>query len=125
MIFKKIRATLLLVSAAALLAGLAVACGGDDDDDGGDSKPVEIPAGAPMVDQDDLTFIPNKLTVKVGEKVYFKNSETAIHTVTINSKNVSGNMKENDVVIWIPEKSGDYKVTCDYHPQMKATITVE
>lgn len=78
---KKMRSALLLFSAAVLLGGLAVACGGDDDD-GGDSKPAEIPAGAPMVDQDDLTFIPNKLTAKTGEKVYFKNSETAIHTVT-------------------------------------------
>lgn len=122
---KKLRAALILLSAAAMIGGLAVACGGDDDDDNGDSEPVEIPAGAPMVDQDNLVFIPDKLTVKSGEKVYFKNSETAIHTVTINGKNVSGNMKEDDVVIWIPEKAGEYKVTCDYHPQMKATIKVE
>lgn len=123
--FKKLRAALILLSAAAMIGGLAVACGGDDDDDNGDSKPVEIPAGAPMIDQDNLVFIPDKLTVKSGEKVYFKNSETAIHTVTINGKNVSGNMKKDDVVIWIPEKAGEYKVTCDYHPQMKATIKVE
>lgn len=123
--FKKLRAALILLSAAAMIGGLAVACGGDDDDDNGDSKPVEIPAGAPMIDQDNLVFIPDKLTAKAGEKVYFKNSETAIHTVTINGKNVSGNMKEDEVVIWIPEKAGEYKVTCDYHPQMKATIKVE
>ena len=134
------------VLAVGLLSGIA--CGGGDDDDaentpaaaatkpassgattaattsGGD-KITEVPAGAPMVDQDNLTFKPETLKAKVNEKIYFKNSETAIHTVTIDSKNVSGNMRKGDIVTWTAPKAGTYKVTCDYHPQMKATITVE
>lgn len=118
-----------LVAALAITAALALAaCGGGGSSssekgvaDGSDSR---IPAGAPFIDQDKLKFIPTELTVKVGETVYFKNSETALHTVNIDGKNVSGNMKKNDVFTWVFEQPGTYKITCDYHPQMKATITV-
>lgn len=138
MSLKPWRKAVLLVPALALIVSAGAACGGDDDDDdSGDNGTAttaatktttvttEVPSGAPFVDQDGLEFKPTKVTAKVGEKVYFKNSETAIHTVTIEGKNVSGNMKKNDVVIWTPEKAGEFKVTCDYHPQMKATITVQ
>ena len=77
------------------------------------------------VDQDSLKFIPTSLKVKVGDIVYFKNSETALHTVTIEGKNESGNMKKDAVFTWTPKTAGEYKITCDFHPQMKATITVE
>lgn len=133
------------VLAVGLLSGIA--CGGGDDDDaentpapaattasGGATtaattasgdKITEVPAGAPMVDQDNLTFKPDTLKAKANEKIYFKNSETAIHTVTIDTKNISGNMRKGDIVTWSAGKAGTYKVTCDYHPQMKATITIE
>lgn len=85
----------------------------------------QIPAGAPEVDQDNLAFKPNKLTVKAGEKVYMKNSESALHTVNVNGKNLSGNMKKGQVFVWTAGAAGSYKITCDYHPQMNATITVQ
>lgn len=88
-------------------------------------SPDEMPSGAAMIDQENLKFIPNKVTVKLGDKLYLKNSETAIHTVTINGKNVSGNMEKDDLMAWTPPGAGTYKVTCDFHPQMKATIIVE
>jgi len=119
---------LALLAALALAAAAALAaCGGGSSSsstgvaDGSDSR---IPAGAPLIDQDKLQFIPGQLTVKAGETVYFKNSETALHTVNIDGKNVSGNMKKNDVFTWVFQQPGSYKITCDYHPQMKATITV-
>lgn len=129
-----------LAATSLLVVGATVACGGGDDDDtetptqavatkAGASATaggaVTVPAGAPEIDQDNLAFKPDKLTVKAGEKVYFKNSETALHTVTIDGKNVSGNMKKGDVVVWTPETAKSYKVTCDYHPQMNGTITAQ
>jgi len=110
---------ILLILAAGVLA---VACGGDDK---GSSSSVTVPEGAPVIDQDNLTFKPDKITIEVNQKMYFLNSESAIHTVTIEGKNISGNMKKGDVVVWSTSKAGEYKVTCDYHPQMKATITVK
>ena len=113
-----------VVLAGALILLLA-GCGGGSSS--GSASPVSsaIPAGAPVVDQDGLTFSPNQLTVKTGETVYFQNSETSLHTVTINGTNESKNMKRNDVFARAFTAAGTYKVTCDYHPQMKATITAE
>jgi len=96
----KLRRLGLLVASAALVAGVAVACGGDDDDTNGNgtvpaatTSGPSVPEGAPVIDQDNLQFKPTELKVKVGEKVYFKNSETALHTVNINGKNESGNRR--------------------------------
>ncbi|MFN0096423.1 MAG: cupredoxin domain-containing protein [Dehalococcoidia bacterium] len=111
-----------------VVGGLAAACGGGDDGSsaGGVAQGVAgVPDGSPFVDQRDLRFKPDKLTAKAGTAIYFKNSESALHTVTINKVNESGNMKRNEVFIWTPPSAGSYAVTCDLHPQMKATITVE
>ncbi len=119
------RAGMSLVGVAALAA---VACGGGDDDGGnsGRATGVEgVPDGAAFVDQDSLKFQPNSLSVAPAEPVFFKNSETTVHTVTIAGKNESGTMAHDDVFEWTPTGPGEYKITCDFHPQMKATITVE
>ena len=58
------------------------------------------------------------------EAVALGDSEAVIHTANVNNKNISGNMKKGDAVPWIARSPGEYKVTCDYHPLMKATIVV-
>lgn len=129
-----LRRPVLLVASAALVAGVAVACGGSDDDTSGNgtvaatatiSTQATVPEGAPVIDQDKLKFMPGELTVKVGEKVYFTNLETALHTVDVNGVNESGNMKKGDIFTFEFPAAGAYKITCAYHPQMKATIIVE
>jgi len=120
-----------------LIALTAAACGGGGDNTSAASPAIKTSAAtktvsptgdqsaAAEIDQVNLTFTPNKVTVKVGERVRFKSSDDAIHTVNINGKNISGNMKKGDVIYWTAPKAGTYKVTCDYHPQMLATITVQ
>ncbi|HNM77282.1 MAG TPA: cupredoxin domain-containing protein [Tepidiformaceae bacterium] len=125
---------------AAALTGVLIvpvafaACGGGDD--GGSSSNGDttagrakgeegVPDGAPFIDQNNLKFIPTKITANAGEKIYFKNSETALHTVTIDGKNESGNMKKDHVFEWTPPGPGDYKITCDFHPQMKSEVVVK
>ena len=100
---------------------LAVACGGD----GEPTRNPAVPAGAPFVDQDNLEFRPSELTVTAGATVYFQNSETALHTVTINDTNESGTMRADEVFAWTPPAPGEYAIRCDFHPQMRATIVVE
>ncbi len=139
MFLRKFRGPLVIAPALLLLVGAFAACGGDDDSSAttptsaatqpagspaASAGAVTIPAGAPEVDQDGLAFKPTELKAKSGEKVYFKNSESALHTVTINGKNESGNMKKGDIFVWTSGPAGEYKITCDYHPQMKATITI-
>lgn len=113
-----------LVVAVAVFA-LAAACGGGSSINTKDAEATaHIPAGSPLIDQDNLQFKPGTLTVAAGQTVYFLNSETAIHTATINGNDESGNMKKGDVFAWKAPAAGTYKVTCKYHPQMHATITV-
>ena len=118
-----------LVAIFGALAMLAVACGGgdDDDDDTGGTTPANctpVPAESAVVDQDGLKFKPSTLCVKTGQEVLFKNSETAIHTVDIEGKNESGTMRKGDEFRWTPPQAGAFDITCEFHPQMKAIITV-
>ena len=117
------------VKGLALIAGtalIAAACGGGgDDDDGG--EPVNCTPVAPdaaEIDQDNLNFEPNELCVSAGQEVLFVNSESAIHTVTIDGENESGTMREDDEFRWTPPGEGSFEITCDFHPQMKATVAV-
>jgi plastocyanin len=123
---------------AAVVAALPLAlaaCGGDDDGNsgagggsgaGGDGTPtlVSVAPGPKRIVQDNLAFKPNTLAVYQGEKITFTNDESTIHTVTINGKNESGTMKKGDVFEFTPDVPGRFAVTCDFHPQMKATIVV-
>lgn len=126
------------VSAALLALAVGAACGNDT----GSSTPTDAAQsqakpGTPTktaaavhtdhaaeIDQKDMAFVPARVSVKVGETVLIKNSETAIHTGNVNGKNVTGNMKKGDSTAWTAKTPGEYAVTCDYHPQMKATIVV-
>jgi plastocyanin len=105
------------------MAVVAVACGGDDDPVG-DPNCTPVAAGEAVVDQDNLEFDPEELCVADGEEVLFRNSESAIHTVTIDDENLSGDMREGDEFRWTPPGPGSYEITCDFHPQMRAVVTV-
>jgi plastocyanin len=120
-----------LLIGVVIAAGAAAACGGKSSPGSSTGSAtatavssVTIPDGAAVIDQQDLTFKPGTVTVKTGGQIYFKNSEATFHTVTIQGKNISGIMKKGSIVVWTAPAPGTYKVGCDYHPQMHATITV-
>jgi plastocyanin len=134
----RFRATLVAAAVGLAVAGvLGAACGGGDSTstgtpglpsanaDASTSPAATIPAGAPEIDQSDLSYKPGTLTVAAGTTVYFKNSDSALHTVDVNSKNESGTMKKGAIFAWTPATAGTYKLTCDFLPQMNATITVQ
>jgi plastocyanin len=112
-----------------LLSAIGIAACGDDDDTpgGGGGATATLPAvnpGPKRIVQDNLAFKPNSVTMYLGETVTFTNEEATVHTVTINGKNESGTMKKGDVFEFKPDVPGRFAVTCDFHPQMKATIIV-
>lgn len=118
----------------AALPFVLAACGGDDDSGGsnggspnGDHGTPTLAAVAPgpkRIVQDNLAFKPNTLAVYEGEKVTFTNEESTVHTVTIHGKNESGTMKKGDTFDFTPEVPGRYAITCEFHPQMMATLIV-
>jgi plastocyanin len=113
--------TATLLSSALMLS----ACGGSGSEGNGRAKGVAgVPDGSAFVDQHSLKFNPKALAVSASEPVYFKNSDTTFHTVSVNGKNQSGTMKAGDVFSWKAPGQGEYKISCEFHPQMKATVTV-
>ena len=106
-----------LIGAAAVLAACRDSEGLDFSD--------EIPGGAPHIDQHGLQFDPREITVEAGETVYFTSSETAVHAIYANGEGFSGDMNRGDIVTYVFEEPGEYEITCAYHPQQSATITVE
>ena len=120
-----------VVPACLLVGLLAAACGSSDKASGPPAGAVgtaaahqDVPSNAPLIDEDNLQFKPGKLTINAGQTVYFKNSESAIHNVEIDGGNKSPDMKKGNIYSFTFNTAGEYKVTCEYHPQMHSTITV-
>jgi hypothetical protein len=79
------------------------------------------------MDQFAKAFVPETLFVRVGQPVTFKNSDDQLHNITIvrsrtgtTVMNISQN--EGDLHTYQFAQSGEYAVTCDVHPGMRATI---
>ena len=109
--------------AVAVLAGAALivgACGSS-----AVPRPDTIPPDAPAIEEDDLKFKPSSITIAAGEELFFWNAESAPHNVVLEGEDLSGNMRKGDVFSMSFPEAGEYRITCDYHPQMRLTVTVE
>jgi plastocyanin len=81
------------------------------------------------VDQLDLLFVPNSVTINAGDTVRFTNSDRIAHNVTIVNPDGTSEDKGMDsymvgIVVKFP-KPGVYQVRCKIHPAMKMTVTVK
>ena len=107
---------LLLVSVAALiLAG----CGG-----GAGAKPAS-PAGMGVVDIASFAYKPATLTVAKGARVGWTNSDTAAHTATADDRSFDTQTIDKGTRREIGfSRAGTFAYHCDFHPFMKAVVTV-
>jgi plastocyanin len=95
-------------SAAAPSSGQSAAAGG--------SQSVEIK---------NFAFNPATLTVKVGDKVTWKNSDSAAHTVTFDDGSADSNNIDNNATFdHTFSTAGTFAYHCKIHTNMKGTITV-
>ncbi len=81
------------------------------------------------VDQHDLRFMPNAVTINAGDSVRFTDTDRIAHDVTI--VNPDGTSVDHgmdyfgqDIVVKF-DKAGVYQVRCRIHPDMKMTVTVK
>jgi len=81
----------------------------------------------PVMDQIGLTFGPELLLVRTGQPVEFRNSDDTLHNVHVNHDET----RESAFNVAIPTggaysytftRDGFYRVGCDIHPAMAATI---
>lgn len=80
-----------------------------------------------IVDQKKLKFMPNSLTIAVGDTVIFKNSDRTAHQVTV-KKGMKANSPllppKKDYKLDFPA-AGTFEIGCHIHPRMKLVITVK
>jgi plastocyanin len=78
-----------------------------------------------LVNIDNFTFEPAKLTVKVGTTVTWKNRDDIPHTVVSAGKFRSKALDTDDSYSFTFTAAGDYPFFCSLHPHMTGTIKVE
>ncbi len=70
-------------------------------------------------------FMPGDVTVQVGDTVTWTNNDTAPHTVDAdNGAFKSGTLNRGERYSYQATRPGVYTYYCQFHPYMKATITV-
>lgn len=80
------------------------------------------------VDQHDLNFVPDSMTINAGDTVRFTDADRITHNITI--VNPDGTTEDKGMSTYSQhivvqfDKPGVYKVICRIHPNMKMKITV-
>ena len=105
------------------LAALLPACDGD----GAPAGPCADPEPATSVELADFAFEPDCLSVDAGATITLENVGDAPHTFTMGGTDVDVKVDPggSDEVRFEGVDPGTYSVTCTFHPQMEATLTVE
>jgi plastocyanin len=104
------------------LVALLPACGGD----GGGASVCATPIEAGTVVLSDFAYRPDCLRAPEGAQIRLRNTGEAPHTFTIDGTFVDVNLPagtSSDASLSGVEP-GRYTVTCTFHPQMEATLTV-
>ena len=111
--------------AALFLCALATflpACDGDT----APAEPCADPEPATSVQLADFAFDPDCLSVDAGGTLTVENVGDAPHTFTVGGTDVDVKVDPDasDEVAFDGVDPGTYSVTCTFHPQMEATLTV-
>jgi plastocyanin len=112
----------IVVALVLALVALLPACEGD----ASPPEPCTDPTPASSVELADFAFRPDCLSADSGSTITLDNSGDAPHTFTVGSTDVDVNVDAGalgaaDLGTVDP---GTYAVTCTFHPQMEATLTV-
>lgn len=122
--------TAVLLTSAALLGG----CGGGEETAA--TEPATTPeptqaastpaAGEVRVAMKDFKFIPQDVTVEVGETITWVNEDTAQHNaVAADGEGPASELfNQGESYSWTAEKAGKIPYVCTIHPGMEGTITV-
>jgi len=107
-----------------LLVGILLipACEGDS----APAEPCAYPAPATSVELADFAFRPDCLSVDAGATLALENTGEAPHTFTVGGTDLDVKLDPggSDEIGFASVDPGTYTVTCTFHPQMEATLTV-
>jgi plastocyanin len=84
-------------------------------------------SGKPVMDQVGLTFGPELLLVRTGEPVEFRNNDDTLHNVNVKDEQTRDQafnvaIPTGGVYEYTFKRDGFYRVGCDIHPAMAASI---
>ena len=121
-------AALGVVVTGVLLAG----CGGAADDAAKPAEPdqpaqTEAPSEPGTVAMRDVKFVPERLTIKVGETVTWRNDESLDHNVFAQkgAKFQSRAFGEGGTYTFTAKKPGTIDYVCTLHPGMDGQLIVD
>lgn len=117
----------LLGFVAIVLALLVAACGGNGENgDETDTSDAGGTSGGAEVVMRNISFQPDEITVPAGTEVTWTNEDGVTHTATSDDTLWdSGELSNGESFSHTFEEGGTYTYTCQIHPSMEATITVE
>lgn len=111
-----------VASVGAVLVVLAAACGGAKDTSG---DPLVIGSVAETIVMRDTTYKPGNLQVSVGAAITFTNEDGALHDAKAKDADwETGDLNKGDSETIVFSEPGEYAYYCEFHPSMKAKITV-
>jgi plastocyanin len=98
------------------------ACQGED----ATIEPCADPVSATTVELADFAFRPDCMSVDAASTIGLENTGEAPHTFTVADTDLDVKLDPgtSDEISFGTVDPGAYPVTCTFHPQMEATITV-
>ena len=72
-----------------------------------------------------FAFVPDHLTVSIGDTVVWKNEDSAPHTATADNEFDSKQLDMGQSWSFVARKKGSYPYICTYHPYMKGELVIE
>jgi plastocyanin len=87
---------------------------------------IEANANDWVVNADGQTSAPNEgvVSVRRGTRISF-GSKVGLHTVTLNGEQEGDDINAGESIEVTFDEPGQFKITCDYHPDMLAWVFVE
>ena len=104
-----------------VIVGLLPACGG-----GGARRECEVQSESGRVQLEDFAFRPSCLQAPPDGVIRLVNTGEAPHTFTVADADLDVKLDPgaSDEISFANVDPGSYAVTCTFHPQMEATVSV-
>lgn len=77
------------------------------------------------ITEQNISFNPSTLNVKVGDTVTFQNADSVAHHVVVNNSVDLGIQQPGATVTWKATTPGAIPIKCIIHPTMTGTINVQ
>jgi plastocyanin len=81
-----------------------------------------------VVEMHKMKFVPDSITVKLGDTIKFVNKDSSLHNVVVKSLKINSKyIRKNEHLDIKPSKTGKHEYYCQPHKTMgmKGTITVK